>query len=59
MHLRLTALFIPLLLSACAESAATGTGKCLYSIEMEYGQVMKWGSCSSPPARAIRRLSGP
>jgi hypothetical protein len=57
--MRLASALIPLLLAACADSAATGsTGRCLYAVEMEYGQIMKWGSCSTPPPNAIRRLSG-
>jgi hypothetical protein len=59
MRIGLASLFVFLLLAACEGSAPTGTGKCLYAIEMEFGQMMKWGSCSSPPANAIRRLSGP
>lgn len=59
MRAALAAMFLPLLLAACADSsAANRSGRCLYAVEMEYGQMMKWGSCSSPPANAIRRLSG-
>jgi hypothetical protein len=48
---------LPLLLAACAD-VPTAAGRCLYAVEMEYGQIMKWGSCSTPPPNAIRRLSG-
>ncbi len=59
MRVSLAAPFILLLLAACADSTATSRGgRCLYAVEMEYGQNMKWGSCSSPPANTIRRLSG-
>jgi hypothetical protein len=52
--------FILLLLGACTDSPATSRGgRCLYAVEMEYGQNMKWGSCTSPPANTIRRLSEP
>jgi hypothetical protein len=58
MRIRLASALLPLLLAACADSAATSRdGRCLYAIEMEYGQMMKWGSCSTPPPSAIRRLN--
>jgi hypothetical protein len=57
MQARATLILLPLLLAACAATAGSErTGRCLYAVEMEYGQVMKWGSCSNPPANAIRRL---
>jgi hypothetical protein len=57
MQIRSALILLPLLLAACAGSAATDrSGRCLYSVEMEYGQMMKWGSCASPPANAIRRI---
>lgn len=58
MRASLAAAFILLLLAACADSSATNRGgRCLYAVAMEYGQMMKWGSCTTPPANAIRRLS--
>ena len=59
MQARATLILLPLLLAACAATAGSErTGRCLYSVEMEYGQTMKWGSCTSPPPNAIRRLDG-
>ena len=60
MRILLGPIFIPVLLAACADpTASSRSGRCLYAVEMEYGQIMRWGSCSTPPANAIRRLSGP
>jgi hypothetical protein len=60
MQARSTAIILlSLLLSGCAGGdGASRTGRCLYAVEMEYGQMMRWGSCANPPANAIRRLSG-
>jgi len=55
MHVRWIVLLLPLLFAACADGGGA-SGRCLYAVEMEYGQMMKWGSCTSPPANAIRRL---
>jgi hypothetical protein len=50
-------LLLLLLLAACAgDAAADRSGRCLYAVEMEYGQIMRWGSCASPPPNAIRRI---
>ena len=57
MHVRSIVLLLPLLLAACAEGGGR-EGRCLYAVAMEYGQMMKWGSCTSPPANAIRRIDG-
>jgi hypothetical protein len=56
MTLRSAVLILPLLLAACAGTAPDQTGRCLYAVEMEFGQIMRWGSCASPPPNAIRRL---
>ena len=54
-----TVILLLLLLAGCAGGeSASRSGRCLYAVEMEYGQMMRWGSCASPPANAIRRLSG-
>jgi hypothetical protein len=54
-----TVMLLLLWLAGCAGGDGAGrSGRCLYAVEMEYGQMMRWGSCSSPPANAIRRLSG-
>ncbi len=59
MRAMIAATLLPFLVAACAGSGVPGqtsTGRCLYAVEMDFGQMMKWGSCTSPPPRAIRRL---
>lgn len=62
MELRLTACLPLLLLTACTTSDHPETKRsadCLYAIEMEYGVMTKWDSCSRPPANAVRCLNCP
>lgn len=60
MKLRPAFIFFPLLLTACATPGATDRanqarpGSCLYAVEMEYGRMMKWDSCTQPPPNAVQ-----
>jgi hypothetical protein len=54
-------IMLSLLLAACASSSESTTqnaGRCLYTIELEFGRDTKWGSCTTPPPCAIERLTG-
>jgi hypothetical protein len=53
-------IMLSLLLAACADpsGASQTAGRCLYTIELEFGRDTKWGSCTTPPPCAIERLTG-
>ncbi len=52
-----------IMLGACAPTDVSGAtradGRCLYAIEIDYGRMLRYGSCSNPPPMAIKRISGP
>jgi hypothetical protein len=51
-------IMLSLLLAACAASSSQSAGRCLYTIELEFGRDTKWGSCTTPPPCAIERMTG-
>jgi hypothetical protein len=55
-------LLLTLLLAACAasnsDSPSQTAGRCLYTIELEFGRDTRWGSCTTAPPCAIERLTG-
>lgn len=60
MAIRLASCVLAVLLAACTTSGARDsarTGQCLYALEMEYGLMTKWDSCTQPPANAVRCLN--
>lgn len=65
MSIRLASCVLLTLLAACttaggSDPAGSGrSGQCLYAIEMEYGVMTKWDSCTQPPANAVRCLNCP
>lgn len=63
MRIRPAICLLAVLLAACATAGSTDSarstrpGQCLYAIEMEYGLMTKWDSCTQPPANAVRCLN--